>query len=138
MPVKEKSSIPLLAAEAPLPLVMALGLYVFVWLKQTLDLFPQLLRDFSGDSYVPLAQREAIATLAIWFSLDALFIIAMVYQKNWGRLGKILSAIIGLVLLCRGVCGEGDFKPGITYLFDVTATLLLFLPSVDAWLKKRP
>jgi hypothetical protein len=103
-----------------------------------LYLLPHLLYDFRQDIYVSLAQQEAIATLGLWFTLNATFMLAMVYQKNWARITQTLSTIIGLLLLGWDVIIGNDFKPGIVYLSNAVATVLLFQPSADAWFKKRP
>jgi hypothetical protein len=138
MLTKENSTIPLLERGAPLPVKMAIGLYAVVWLRGTFYVITELLRDFLPGSYASLTQKEAIATVGLWYIVNAMFIRGMVYQKNWARIAQMGMSIIGFLILCVQYCGGNDFKPGFVYFSEVGATLLLFLPSVGAWFKKRP
>ncbi|SDE39658.1 hypothetical protein [Paraburkholderia lycopersici] len=136
MSVKEKGSIPLLHPEAPQPVKIATLLFALVWLRQMFFLV-SLLEDAREGLYASQVQREAIATLAFWLVLNATLMLAMVYQKNWARNTQALSTLAGLLLIVWDVIAGNDFNPGIVYLSNAVATVLLFLPSADAWFKKR-
>jgi hypothetical protein len=138
MIVKEKSSIPLLEAEAPLPVKIAVLLFALVWVGQMHFLLPHLLYDFRQGLYASQVQQKAIATLGLWLALNATLMLAMVYQKNWARITQALSTMVGLLLIVWEVIFRAEFKPGILYSSNAVATVLLFLPSADAWFKKRP
>jgi TonB family protein len=135
MIVKNKSSIPLLAPEAPLPVKIAIVLLAIVWFRQMVYLFPFLSDNFHPSVYVSPLQQKVIATLAFWLALNITLMLGMAYQKNWARLTQALSTLVGLLLIVWDPAH--DFKPGLIYFSDAVAAILLFLPSADAWFKKR-
>lgn len=136
MKISEKGAIPLLDREAPLSVKIAVVLFALVWLRQMVYLLPLLSYNFHQSLYVPPVQQKALATLAFWLALNATLMLGMVYQKNWARITQTLSTLVGLLLIVWDPAN--DFKPGVVYLSDAVATVLLFLPSSDAWFKKRP
>jgi hypothetical protein len=137
MTVKQKSSIPLLQPEAPLPVKISVVLFALVWLRQMHYLLPAFLYDFHHVHHVSRAKQQADATLAFWLALDATSILAMVFRKNWARITQVLSTLAGLLLIAWSLTIGMDFRPGIVYFSGVVATVLLFLPSAVAWFKKR-
>ncbi|WP_233849692.1 hypothetical protein [Paraburkholderia sp. HD33-4] len=137
MIVKEKGSIPLLQPEAPRLVKIAALLFALVWLRQMIFLVPLLLEDLRQGIYASRVQQQAIATLAFWLALNATLILAMIYQKNWARITQTLSTLVGLLLIVWDIIFGNDFNPGVVYFSNAVATVLLFLPSADAWFKKR-